>query len=187
MPIINQQTDSAATPTITILIALIRLQSTKQMIVPIHLQSTDQLIDKLYTWPLSLPPLVPYYHPNRPLLLPPVAKPIPYCLPTAPQAQRKERTASGGIYGQGYIVICVPKRPWPTNETTAFLQHHKHKERTASGGIYGPRLCNHVRPQTPVTYEQDNCHTNTPMDRQEFVPIRLQMRQLPCQYAYGQR
>ena len=39
--------------------------------------------------------------------------------------------------------------------------------------MYGPRLRSHVRPQTPVTYEQDNCRTNTPTDRQEFVPIRL--------------
>ena len=69
---------------------------------------------------------------------------------------------------------------------TAFLQRHKHKERTASGGMYGPRLHSHVRPQTPVTYEQDNCRANTPTDRQEFAPIRLRMRQLPYQYAYGQ-
>ena len=40
-----------------------------------------------------------------------------------------------------------------------------YKERTASGGMYGPRLCSHVRPQTPVTYEQDNCRANTPMDK----------------------
>ena len=52
-------------PAITILIALIHLQSTDQMIMPVCLQSTDQLIDKLSTWPLSLPPLVPYYRPNR--------------------------------------------------------------------------------------------------------------------------
>ena len=45
---------------------------------------------------------------------------------------------------------------------TAFLQHHKHKERTASVGMYGLRLCSHVRPQTPVTYEQDNCRANMP-------------------------
>jgi hypothetical protein len=58
----------------------------------------------------------------------------------------------------------------------AFLQRHKHKERTASGGMYGPRLRSHVRPQTPVTYEQDNCRASTPTDRQEFVPIRLRIR-----------
>ena len=86
----HRQTDSAATPAITILIAPIRLRSTEQMIVPVRLRLTDRMIDKLYARPLSLPPLVPYYHPNRPLLLPPAAKPIPYCLSTAPQAQRKE-------------------------------------------------------------------------------------------------
>ena len=33
-----------------------------------------------------------------------------------------------------------------------------------------------MRPQTPVTYEQDNCRANTPTDRQEFVPIRIRIR-----------
>ena len=33
-----------------------------------------------------------------------------------------------------------------------------------------------MRPQTPVTYEQDNCRANTPTDRQEFVLIRLRIR-----------
>ena len=66
---IHQQTDSAAMPAITILIALIRQRFTDRIIVPIRLQLTDRLIGKLYTWPLSLPPLVPYYHLNR-LLLP---------------------------------------------------------------------------------------------------------------------
>ena len=71
--------------TIDKLIALIRLRSTDQMIVPVCLRSTDRLIDKLYAWPLSLPPLVPYYYPNRLLLLPPAAKPTPCCLPAALQ------------------------------------------------------------------------------------------------------
>ena len=35
------------------------------MIMPIRLQSTDRLIDELYIQPLLLPPLVPYYRPNR--------------------------------------------------------------------------------------------------------------------------
>ena len=43
---IHQQTDSAAMPAITILITLIRLQSTNQMIVLIRLRSNDQLIDR---------------------------------------------------------------------------------------------------------------------------------------------
>src|SRR5271156_691613 len=46
-----------------------------------------------------------------------------------------------------------------------FLQHHKHKERTASGGMYR---------QGYVVTCAPNAHD-------------LQMRQLPCQYAYGQR
>ena len=33
-----------------------------------------------------------------------------------------------------------------------------------------------MRPQTPVTYEQDNCRANTPTDRQEFVPIHLRIQ-----------
>jgi hypothetical protein len=45
----HRQTDSAAMPAIMILIALIRLRSTDQMIVPIRLRLTDRLIDKLYT------------------------------------------------------------------------------------------------------------------------------------------
>jgi hypothetical protein len=70
---------------------------------------------------------------------------------------------------------------------TAFLQRHKHKEKKELPvWEHTERLHSHVRPQTPVTYEQDNCRANTPTDRQEFVPIRLRMRQLPCQYAYGQ-
>ena len=75
---------------------------------------------------------------------------------------------------QGYVVTYIPKRLWPINETTAFLQHHKHKERTASGGMYGLRLCSYVRPQTPMTYEQDNCRANTPTDKDKDS----------CQYAY---
>ena len=67
-------------PTITILIAPIRLRSTDRIIVPVRLRSTDRLIDKLYAWPLLIPPLVPYYHPNRLPLLPPPAKPTPCCL-----------------------------------------------------------------------------------------------------------
>ena len=42
------------------------------------LRLTDRLIDKLYAWPLSLPPLVPYYHPNR-LLLPCLQPTDPCC------------------------------------------------------------------------------------------------------------
>ena len=45
--IYHRQTDSAATPAITILIAPICLRSTDQMIVPICLRSIDRLIDKL--------------------------------------------------------------------------------------------------------------------------------------------
>ena len=60
------------------------------------------------------------------------------------------------------------------NETTAFLQYHKYEERTASSRIYGLRLCNYMHPQTPVTYKQDNCYTNTPMDKDKDL----------CQYAY---
>src|SRR5580692_3038489 len=71
------------------MIVPVRLRSTDRMIVPVRLQSTDRPIDELYVQLLSLPPLVPYYHPNRLLLLPPAAKPTPYCLPTAPQAQKK--------------------------------------------------------------------------------------------------
>jgi len=85
----HRQTNSAAMPAITILIVPIHLRSTDQMIVPIRLRLTDRLIDKLYAWPLSLPPLVLYYYLNRLLLLPPTAKLTPCCLPTAPQAQRK--------------------------------------------------------------------------------------------------
>ena len=36
------------------------------------------------------------------------------------------------------------------------------------------RLHSHVRPQTPVTYEQDNCRANTPTDKDKDS----------CQYAY---
>ena len=57
------------------------------------------------------------------------------------------------------------------NEITTFLQHHKHKERTASGGIYGPRLRTHVRPQTPVSYEQDNCRANTPTNTTPLLAL----------------
>ena len=71
-------------------IVLICMRSIDQPIVPVRLRLTDRLIDKPYAWPLSLPPLVPYYHPNRLLLLPPAAKPTPCCLPAAPQAQRKD-------------------------------------------------------------------------------------------------
>ena len=66
---------------------------------------------------------------------------------------------------------------------TTFLQRHKHKERTASSGIYGQRLRGHVRPQTPVTYKWDNCRTNIPTDRQEFVPIRLRIQPRCWQYT----
>ena len=40
--------------------------------------------------------------------------------------------------------------------------------------MYGPRLPSHVRPQTPVTYEWDNCRANTPTDKDKNS----------CQYAY---
>ena len=40
--------------------------------------------------------------------------------------------------------------------------------------MYGLRLCSHVRPQTPVTYKQDNCRANTPTDKDKDS----------CQYAY---
>ena len=40
------------------------------MIVLLRLRFIDQLIDELRARPLLLPPLVPYYHPNRLLLLP---------------------------------------------------------------------------------------------------------------------
>ena len=40
--------------------------------------------------------------------------------------------------------------------------------------MYGPRLCSYVRPQTPVTYEQDNCRANTPTDKDKDS----------CQYTY---
>ena len=40
--------------------------------------------------------------------------------------------------------------------------------------MYGPRLCSYVRPQMPVTYEQDNCRANTPTDKDKDS----------CQYAY---
>ena len=39
--------------------------------------------------------------------------------------------------------------------------------------MYGLRLCSHVRPQTPVTYKQDNCRANTPTDKDKDL----------CQYA----
>ena len=42
------------------MIVPVRLRSTDQMIVPVRLRLTDRLIDELYAWPLSLPPLVPY-------------------------------------------------------------------------------------------------------------------------------
>jgi hypothetical protein len=42
-------------------------------IVPLCLRSTRQPIDELCARPLSLPPLVPYYYPNRLLLLLPAA------------------------------------------------------------------------------------------------------------------
>ena len=37
--------------------------------------------------------------------------------------KHKERTASGGIYGQRLCSHVRPKRPWPTNETTAMPIH----------------------------------------------------------------
>ena len=66
--------------TIDQLIVPIRMRSTDRMIVPIRLRLTDRLIDELCAWPLSLPPLVPYYHPNKLPPLPPPAKPTPCCL-----------------------------------------------------------------------------------------------------------
>ena len=89
--------------------------------------------------------------------------------------KHKERTASGGMYGQGYVVIYVPKRPWPMNEITAFLQYHKHKEKTASGRIYGPKLYSHIHPQTPITYKQDNCHTNTPTNTTPLLALHCHL------------
>ena len=51
------------------MIVPIRLRSTDRMIVPVRLRSTDRPtdwpIDELCVRPLSLPPLVPYYRPNR--------------------------------------------------------------------------------------------------------------------------
>ena len=84
-----RQTDRANTPTV--------YQPNNRACTPAIYRPNDctctptinQLIDKLYAWPLSLRPLVLYYHPNRLLLLPPAAKLTPYCLPTTPQAQRK--------------------------------------------------------------------------------------------------
>ena len=40
--------------------------------------------------------------------------------------------------------------------------------------MYRLRLYSYIHPQTPVTYKQDNCHTNTPMDKDKDS----------CQYAY---
>ena len=48
-------------------VAPIRLRPTDRMIIPIRLRLTDRLVNKLYTQPLSLPSLVPYYHLDRPL------------------------------------------------------------------------------------------------------------------------
>ena len=107
-------------PAITILIAPIRLRSTNRIIVPVRLRSTDRmivpvrlrltdrLIDKLYAWPLLLPPLVPYYHPNRLLLLLPPAKPTPCCLATllpfySTTSIKKELPVSEYI-DRGYVV-----------------------------------------------------------------------------------
>jgi hypothetical protein len=52
--------------------------------------------------------------------------------------------------------------------------------------MYGPRLRSHVRPQTPVTYEWDNCRANTPTDRQEFVPMCLRSTDRPIDELYVQ-
>ena len=64
---------------------------------------------------------------------------------------------------------------------TAFLQRHKHKERTASGGIYGQRLRSHMRPQTPVTYEQDNCRADLPTEYDPVAGIVLPPER-PCRW-----
>ena len=40
--------------------------------------------------------------------------------------------------------------------------------------MYRLRLYSYVRPQTPVTYKQDNCRANTPMEKDKYL----------CQYAY---
>ena len=99
----HRQTDSAAMPAITILIAPIHLRSTDQIIVPVRLRSTDRLTDRralrstyyyhvdfrLLRLQQTYPRCLTRSRLNRLLLLPPAAKPVPYCLPTPPQAQRK--------------------------------------------------------------------------------------------------
>ena len=40
--------------------------------------------------------------------------------------------------------------------------------------MYRLRLYSYIRPQTPVTYKQDNCRANTPTDKDKNS----------CQYAY---
>ena len=83
--------------------ALIRLRPTDRMIVPICLRSTDRLTDRralrstyyhhvdfrLLRLQQTYPRCLTRSRLNRLLLLPPAAKPVPYCLPTPPQAQRK--------------------------------------------------------------------------------------------------
>ena len=73
---------------------------------------------------------------------------------------------------------------------TAFLHRHKHKERTASGGIYGQRLRSHVRPQTPVTYERDNCRANTPTEYEprcwHYTATRTTPSLVPYYYLHRQ-
>ena len=97
VPIRLRSTDQIIVP--------VRLRSTNRMIVPVRLWSTDRLIDKLYAWPLLLPPLVPYYHPNCFHLQPNqyLTALLPCCLPTALQAWRKNYQCWNvwtGIYGQ---------------------------------------------------------------------------------------
>jgi hypothetical protein len=74
-----------------------------RMIVPVRLRSTDRLTDRralrstyyhhvdfrLLRLQQTYPRCLTRSRLNRLLLLPPAAKPVPYCLPTPPQAQRK--------------------------------------------------------------------------------------------------
>jgi len=80
-PTIHRPYDSADTPAIYDLSLAsycydndcTTLPTVRPTIVPLCLRSTRQPINELCARPLSLPPLVPYYYPNRPLLLLPAA------------------------------------------------------------------------------------------------------------------
>ena len=112
--------------------------------------------------------LAPHCHQNWHFAALPAAKPTPCSLPTPPQAQRKELPVVEYM-DKGYVVTCVPKRPWPMNETTAVPIRLRTKTRIRADTHTNttPLLALYCHPNDPVARtvllpESDNCRACMP-------------------------